>query len=80
LEPTAITPAFSLVFLMGLFIFSIGILGTLFWIWMIIDCAQKESSEGNDKIVWILIIIFTHLLGALIYFFARKLPRQNSPG
>ncbi|MBI1175907.1 hypothetical protein GC207_00550 [bacterium] len=56
----------------GLVALAISLLGTIFWIWMIIDCATKESSEGNDKIIWILIILFTHIIGALIYFFARR--------
>ena len=55
-----------------LFFFVIGILGTIFWIWMLIDCATKETSEGNDKVIWILIILFTHIIGALIYFFVRR--------
>ena len=55
----------------------IGLLGTLFWIWMIIDCATRESSQGNDKIVWILVIILTNVIGALIYFFVRKLARKS---
>ena len=57
--------------LMGL----IGILGTAFWIWMLIDCATRESKEGNDKLVWVIIIIFTHLIGAIIYYFVRRRPR-----
>ncbi len=53
-------------------VLGIGFIGTIFWIWMIVDCATKESSEGNDKIVWILVILLTHFIGALIYFFARR--------
>ena len=48
------------------------LVGTAFWIWMLIDCATKEPGEGNDKIIWILVIIFTHWLGALIYLLARR--------
>ena len=51
---------------------ALGLLGTVFWIWMLIDCAMNEPSEGNDKLVWILVILFAHLLGALIYFFVRR--------
>jgi len=50
----------------------VGFLTTLFWLWMLIECATKEPSEGSDKIVWVLIILFTHLLGAAIYFFVRR--------
>jgi hypothetical protein len=38
----------------------------------LIDCAVNEPSEGNDKLIWIIILIFTHALGALIYRFARR--------
>ncbi|HQL63879.1 MAG TPA: PLDc N-terminal domain-containing protein [bacterium] len=47
----------------------------VFWIWMIVDCATKEPSEGNDKIIWILIIVLAQIIGALIYFFVRR-PRR----
>jgi len=51
---------------------ALALAGTVFWILMIIECATKEPSEGNDKLVWILIIIFTHWIGALIYYFVRR--------
>ncbi len=57
-------------------LFTLGLALTAFWIWMLVDCAVKEPS-GSDKIVWILIIIFLHLLGAIIYLFAEKLPRDR---
>jgi hypothetical protein len=43
-----------------------------FWLWMLIDCATNEPSEGNDKIVWIIVILFAHWIGAAIYFFVRR--------
>jgi hypothetical protein len=39
-------------------VFVVGILGTVFWIWMLVDCATKERGEGNDKLIWVLIILF----------------------
>lgn len=53
-------------------VLGVGLLGTLFWVWMIVECATKEPSEGNDKLVWTIIIVFTHFIGALIYFFVRR--------
>lgn len=50
----------------------IGIGGTILWIWMLIECITKESSEGNDKIVWLLVILFLNSLGALVYFLVRR--------
>ena len=57
---------------------ALGLLGTAFWIWMLIDCAMNEPSDGNDKLVWILVILFAHLLGALIYFFVPRPKRLAS--
>ena len=66
--------------LVVLLVAGVGVLGTIFWIWMLVDCATKEPSEGNDKLIWILIIVFTHLLGALIYFFVRRPQRIAETG
>jgi len=62
------------------FFFGIAILGTIFWIWMLIDCATKEPAEGSNKIVWILIILFTHFVGALIYYTVRRPERMRMLG
>ena len=58
----------------------IGILGSIFWIWMLIDCAKYEPREGNDRILWVLIIALTHFVGALIYYFARRPERIKEHG
>ena len=55
-----------------LFFLLLGITGMTFWIWMIVECATKEPSQGNDKIVWIVIIVFANWIGALIYYFVRR--------
>jgi prolipoprotein diacylglyceryltransferase len=57
----------------GLLIFPIlflfVILFIILWIMMLIDAATRKFSNDNDKIVWILIIIITGFIGALIYYF-----------
>jgi nitrate reductase gamma subunit len=73
-------PAELLVLLFILFCAAIGIGVTVFWIWMLIDCAMKESSEGNDKLIWILVILLTHLLGALVYYLVRRPQRIKELG
>lgn len=50
----------------------LSLAGTALWIWMIVDCATREPSEGNDKVIWILVIVLTHWIGALIYLLARR--------
>ncbi|HEX9406736.1 MAG TPA: PLDc N-terminal domain-containing protein [Thermoanaerobaculia bacterium] len=41
------------------------IAGSIFWIWMLIVAATKERST-QDKLLWVIIIIFTHIIGAAI--------------
>jgi hypothetical protein len=43
----------------------------VFWVWMLVDCLSKESKEGNDRLIWTLVIVFTKLVGATLYFFMR---------
>lgn len=69
-------PVFTLIpllFFLFMSVFAIGMVA--FWIWMLVDCIQNEPSEGNDKIVWVLVLLFTNWLGAIIYFFARRRER-----
>ena len=74
---TTALPLFVL-FVGGFLLLGLG--GTVLWIWMLIDCATKESSEGNDKLIWILVIVLTHLLGALIYLLVRRPQRIRELG
>lgn len=62
------------VFLLGIWVVfgSLACLGTILWIWMLVDCLMNEPSEGNEKIIWVIVILLTHWIGALIYLFARR--------
>jgi hypothetical protein len=43
-----------------------------FWVWMLIDAISRTPSEGNTKLIWILVIVLTGIIGALIYFFVQR--------
>jgi len=60
-----------------LFVFALIILATVFWIMMIIHAARHPI---NNKGIWIVVMIFTGIIGALIYYFAvkRKFSQQFS--
>ena len=47
-----------------------------FWVWMLVDCLQNEPSEGNEKLIWVLVIVLLYAVGALIYYFVRRSNRQ----
>lgn len=53
-----------------LVILLVAVPGTVFWIWMIADCATKD--KGFDRLIWIIIIVFTNIIGAALYFFIRR--------
>ena len=76
----ASTVALLLPFLIFIPLLLIILALVVFWIWMLVDCATKEPSAGNDKIVWILVIVFTHWIGALIYFLVRRPERKKQFG
>ena len=47
---------------------------------MLIECVTREPGEGNDKLIWILIIVLAGWLGALIYYFVRRPRRMIDAG
>lgn len=49
----------------------IGIAATIFWVWMLVDCLTSDL-PSTEKLIWALVIIFLHLLGALIYYFVAR--------
>lgn len=62
-----------LLFILGILIFlGIFVFLFVFWIWMIIDCVKRKFKNENDKIVWILVLIFLSFLGAILYYFIVK--------
>ena len=58
----------------------IGLVLFAFWIWMLIEVATKETSEGDHKLVWLLIVLFGGGLGAILYFFVRRPQRITQTG
>ncbi len=53
---------------------SVAIISIFLWIWALIDCISSKR-ETSEKIIWILIIIFLNVLGAIIYLafnFSKK--------
>ena len=53
----------------------VSILAFVFWVVMLIDAIRNSSEQ--TKVVWVLVIILTHIVGALIYYFAEKRERDS---
>ena len=54
--------------------------GSLFWIWMIIEAVTREPAGSQDRLLWTIVVVFTHFVGALIYFFVRRPVRRAAYG
>ncbi len=55
---------------LGIFSIIIGVIGLAFWLWMLVDALTKQP---EDKLVWVLVLIFGSIIGAFVYYlFPRK--------
>jgi hypothetical protein len=52
-------------------------IGSVFWIWMLIDCALNRAIKQGPKSLWMVFILLTHWIGALIYFFTGRRLRNR---
>ena len=59
---------------------AIGLAVLAFWIWMLIHAITNKGLTDTERIVWVLVIIFVHFIGALIYFFAGRPKGAGSLG
>ena len=50
---------------------------SIFWIMMLIHAASKPI---ENKLIWVLILIFTGLIGAVIYYFVVKRKFKEQAG
>ncbi len=66
--------------LLSLIVFAIGVLAFVFWVWMLIDCLKYESSTGNEKIIWVLVIVLLNGIGAVLYYLVRRPERIKQTG
>jgi hypothetical protein len=72
-----ISGAFGLVFLLVGAV--ITILVFAFWIWMLLHAITNKGLNDTEKILWVLVVIFLHFLGAIIYFFLGR-PKGHGIG
>ena len=71
-----ITGAFGLFFFLVTVV--IGLAVFAFWLWMLIHAITNKGLSATEKVIWVLVIIFLHALGALLYFFLGRSKGQAS--
>ena len=42
------------------------------WVWALIDILKSDFKDGTNKIVWLLVVFFLYILGALLYYFIGR--------
>jgi Phospholipase_D-nuclease N-terminal len=45
----------------------LGIAAVGVWIWALVDALQNPALDSTMRIVWVLVIVFTQIIGAIIY-------------
>lgn len=64
----------------GLGFIGLGIIGVILQVVAIIDILKSNFRNDSDKIIWILVVVFLHLIGAILYFAVgnnQKIRYQN---
>ena len=70
---STITPVLAVLLVLGVLLTIIlAILAFVFWIFMLIDAAKRNFKADSDKIIWVLIIVFLGIIGAIVYYFVIK--------
>jgi len=68
----------EILLILGIFALPLAILAFVFWIGMLVHAIQNPGLSDMEKLIWVLVILFTHFLGALIYFFVGR-PKKTAP-
>ena len=59
-----------------MFILGIAALGV--WIWALVDAIQNPALDSTMRIVWVLVIVFMQIIGAIIYLAVGRSRRTPS--
>lgn len=47
----------------------LGVLIFAAWIWVIVDCAKRKKFRHGDRVLWILLLVLTGIIGMILYYF-----------
>ncbi|MBI5398556.1 PLDc N-terminal domain-containing protein [Candidatus Woesearchaeota archaeon] len=55
--------------LIMLFLFFWVVLLFVFWIWMLINCIRNDRISRDERLIWVIVIVFLNIIGAVLYYF-----------
>jgi hypothetical protein len=53
----------------------LGLAGFIFWIWVLVDCIKVPDDsmyKAGNKLIWVLVLVFTGWIGAIIYLIVGR--------
>jgi hypothetical protein len=66
----------ELILLMALALL-VGALCAALWVWALIDCLKKEKPGSREKLLWVIVLFCTGILGAAWYLAVRRPARRG---
>ena len=54
------------VLIFGLILTLCGLAGFVLWLWALVHAIRNPALDGNLRVVWILVIVFTGFIGAIL--------------
>lgn len=61
----------------------LGIAAFAFWVWAIVDVVKVPDDsmfQAGNKLVWVLVVVLTGVLGAIIYLVVGRPAQGTRPG
>jgi len=50
----------------------IGLISLIIWILMLIDAVTNPSLSSNERLLWILLMVFVGIIPSIVYYFVVK--------
>jgi len=55
-----------------IFVITLGVLLVMFIVQMLVDAAQHQFTNSNEKTVWLAVIALTFGVGAIVYYLSVR--------
>jgi hypothetical protein len=55
----------------------LGVAYLAIWIWALVDAIRNPALDNTTRLIWVLVILFTQLIGAVIYLVIGRTPARS---
>lgn len=55
----------------------LGLVGTVVWLWAIVDAIRNPVLSGTARAVWVFGIVITGLIGVILYVLIGRQPNKS---